>query len=82
MQKNVSYNINLETSYAVKFVLQDTLLLKRNFCGPEEYYVSLMNYKPATCVPKQGGLSSIAFAAVPDSLLLCASLLFVGFVVL
>uniref|UniRef100_A0A915CIV2 Transthyretin-like protein 5 n=1 Tax=Parascaris univalens TaxID=6257 RepID=A0A915CIV2_PARUN len=57
--------------------IKDTLLLKRNFCGPEEYYVSLMNYKPVMCVPQQGGLSSIAFAAVPDSLFLWAPLLLV-----
>uniref|UniRef100_A0A915CJN5 Transthyretin-like protein 5 n=1 Tax=Parascaris univalens TaxID=6257 RepID=A0A915CJN5_PARUN len=38
--------------------IKDTLLLKRNFCGPEEYYVSLMNYKPVMCVPQQDDSST------------------------
>ncbi|VDM45152.1 unnamed protein product [Toxocara canis] len=58
--------------------VKDTLVLKRNFCGPEEYYVPLVNYKPV-CIPHRDGLSSAAFATASDSFSLCVLLLLNAF---
>ncbi|VDK46139.1 unnamed protein product [Anisakis simplex] len=59
---------------------RDVILLKRNFCGPEENYISLMNYE-ARCVPiHQNALSR--FNAFSNSSLLYLLLLFLYMIVL